>query len=228
MKKQLWAIAALALAASAGSAFAADAYVDAPTSWSGFYGGVQLGYANSSNSRFYDGEDYYCDGCWYDAQGGGTGYTLGASLGYDWQFSDVLVAGIVANVTGVFDETIEGEIYDDSYIFQGADLNALGSINGRLGFLASESALIYATGGLAMANVTGHHWDSSEYDNTDRNFSGWNFGGGVEWKATEHVSLQLEGRYYSLGSKRWEDQSEEPFGFEPRIWTASVGVNYRF
>ena len=228
MKKiVLFGVAVGALVLGANMAYAADPAL--PPSWSGFYGGVELGYA-SVGGQINDYNPNYQDNVNEDSSNGNN-LLLGGKLGYDFDTGSNFVLGVSADVKALFGEDSEctGDCGTDangmSHLAFG--VKGLGALDARAGFLISPSSLLYVEGGLAAGEVVTHHRDNDEYDGSSHLLTGWNVGVGFEQMVSENVSLVLNGRYYDLG-KIDTNSSGEDFGYEPRIFTVSTGFNIRF
>ncbi|MBX9775756.1 MAG: outer membrane beta-barrel protein [Xanthobacteraceae bacterium] len=224
-------IAAVAAVALPVSAQAADLPVKArspavvvATSWTGFYAGGSLGYA-SVGGKQYDFDTNYHDAIANDGERGAGGY-VGFNLGYDWQTGQFVI-GVNIESKVLWTETSIRQ--DRTDITQGIGHTGigLGSATARVGFLATQQTLLYASGGGAWGIFKTHHWDSNEYDGTHRLFYGWTAGGGIEHKFTNNVSLVIDGKYYQFSQKSWRDNADEPFGLRPNVWTVGIGMNYR-
>lgn len=199
--------AALAATSLAGSAFAADlpsrkvapAPVYAPVpifTWTGFYVGLQAGAVWDKVS--YTGDNGYLYSLlfpvatttvWTGYNNGGstkTGFVGGGHVGYNWQ-------------VGSFVFGAEGDV-EGASVWNGG---LRSSIRGRLGF-ALDRALIYATGGLAIASRAGTiatgTWGYNWGGNTSSTRVGWTVGGGVEYAFTPNWSAGLEYRYSDFGT----------------------------
>ena len=192
---------ASALIALASIANAADAPIPAAYDWSGFYAGVNAGYAWGET----EGTDV---NGWLDfpdiessLTAKGDGLTAGGQIGYNMQM-DSLVLGVEAdlsylNVSGSETSSIASDnhiVSDDGY---------LGTLRARLGF-AADRFMIYGTGGLAVGD-TGSKWvdDGGTYRfelDTGSQW-GWVAGGGVEYAATDSISVKAEYLYYDLGTE---------------------------
>jgi outer membrane immunogenic protein len=99
-------------------------------------------------------------------------------------------------------------------------VDSLGTLRGRVGWLATPTLLIYGTGGLAYGGVRGSTnslpawtgpafsifpataWTSSS-GSLSANQVGWTAGGGVEWMFMSNWSLKVEYLYYDLGPATW-------------------------
>jgi outer membrane immunogenic protein len=250
MKKLLLATAAVA-ALSTG-AFAADlpsskmapiAPAYAPIySWTGFYVGLQGGYQWGSTTgrttvtgvvpnvvAVYD----------YDPKGG----VFGAHAGYNYQFGSI-VAGVEGDVEW------SGLRETGGYAIGGVavPLNShrtkvdwQGSVRGRLGF-AIDRALIYATGGVAFADMNYRVFDGAGLVGTPGNtYShsstrvGWTLGGGLEYALTNNITMRGEYRYTRFNSQTgtFPAAGAAPaLAFNDRartdIHTLRAGISYKF
>ncbi len=220
MKKLLLGTAALAVLAMMAPASAADLaarpytkappvpYI-APTTWSGLYLGGFGGYGWASGSS---GS--------LDLTGGFGGGTLG----YNWQNGNI-VFGLEADVAGGDISASDGVPGVD---WAKSQINAFGTVRGRIGIAASPEILLYATGGYAWANNKISADDGVVVGSASRTHSGWTVGAGLEymfapnWSAkVEYLYADLDGQTYTIG----------PFtGPSDRISLNSVkaGVNYHF
>jgi outer membrane immunogenic protein len=140
--------------------------------WTGFYGGLNLGYGIG---EFTDGAAAFDDA---------SGFVGGIQVGYNYQFGS-----IVAGIEGDWQLT---NFSDDVGGIE-ASIENFGTLRGRLGF-AADRFMPYITGGYAFANTdvtaTGgemHH--------------GWALGAGVEYAWTNNITTKLEGLYTSFGDE---------------------------
>ena len=107
-----------------------------------------------------------------------------------------------------------------------ADVDWLGTIRARMGYLVTPATLVYGTGGLAYGGVrtTANNsaltlWSVSNLNapfdiyngvlpvpslsgatGSTATLVGWSGGGGVEWMFAQNWSLKAEGLYYDLGA----------------------------
>lgn len=223
---------------ASGSAFAADLSVrkavpavvaaPAPFSWTGFYVGLNAGYAWSNNSTSYD---YLLAGGAADlpeflaASGFPTGFSNtaggfigGGQIGYNYQVGTI-VMGLEADIQYVNQKSESGyavflsdaDGFSTTAIGTQSQINWFGTVRARLG-LAMDRALVYATGGLAYGNVeTASGILGSGVDFTDgpitavyggtssKTMVGWTIGGGLEYAFTNNLTLRGEYLYYDLG-----------------------------
>lgn len=239
------ALAALAAIILASPAVAAD--VDAPmpeaVNWTAFSvgvgGGATYGLADDETGIGYDAFDLGND--IHSHAGGGSFSDLGKAggfgtiqAGFDYQMDSVVI-GLLANYDfgkTKMSNTFLGIEDDLSNINNHTDIvtgTATGEskweigdswgIGGRLGFLASDSALLYVLGGYTEAKIKSESSLRSDNNNFAVSFSddawedGWFIGGGVETLLTNNISLKAEYRYADFGKI---DRSDE-FDFNDGI-----------
>jgi outer membrane immunogenic protein len=195
------------------SAKAAD-FVEPPAvyDWTGFYIGGDVGYAFSGNDKvgFRNEEgniphvgDLELNGIF----GGG-------QVGYDWQASSA-VFGIVADVQAAdiqddFKKTIIND-FDRGFIKGSDNIDVWGTVRARVGW-ALDNVLLYATGGLAWADVD-YKLDAVNNANglagharNQETRAGYAVGGGIEWGINESWSVGAEYLYVNLGSYKVRGQ----------------------
>ena len=218
MKRILFA-GSLALAAC-GQALAADlppaaappprapaAYVPAvaPTyNWGGVYIGVNGGGAFGT-TNWSDPNNTALSGTTGDFNM--NGWLVGGTLGANFQ-ANQLVFGVEADLDWA---SIKGDVTNGyCALTEGGALigttcetktNYIGTVRGRLGF-AADRVLLFATGGLAFANVqaglTGAAITTPTYDSNAK--LGWTAGGGIEVALGDNWTAKLDYLYASLQS----------------------------
>jgi outer membrane immunogenic protein len=161
--------------------------------------------------------------------GSNGGFIGGGQIGYDWQvpFNGMgFVTGVEADIQGIASNN-GGHALNSLYpigdapnssiwnnVTGSANLQYLGTVRGRLGYLVTPSLLIYGTGGLAYGGVSANinqsqftsilngyvgtaAFGSANYSNTQ---VGYTAGGGVEWMFLPNWSAKAEYLYYNLGN----------------------------
>lgn len=147
------------------------------------------------------------------------GFIGGGDVGYNYQISK-WVLGIEADLSGA---NIKGSAAQTgtatvvsliTFPVNGSaigeqKLDLFGTVRGRVGVVAADRLLIYATGGLAYGHVES---STSTGDvptqatilpaqgSTSGMRAGWTVGGGFEWALAPHWSFKTEYLYYDLGS----------------------------
>jgi outer membrane immunogenic protein len=216
MKKLLLSAAALALVG--GSALAADlpTYEAAPAvapmvsafNWTGFYAGVQTGYAwgDADVAGDFVGDDYDVDG-----------WLLGGFAGFNFEISS-FVAGIEADLEWV---NADG----DNDVGSSTDLSWQGSLRGRLG-IALDRVLLYGTGGLAIADIDADFVvdDAATVVSSSETDLGWTVGAGVDFAVTDQIFVRGEYRYTDFGEIETPADVDQELDFH----TVRVGAGFMF
>jgi outer membrane immunogenic protein len=213
----------IALGAVAGLAAAASANA-ADLGYTGFYIGVNGGYASDARGRHGGIED--------------NGAFGGGQIGYNWQGAlgagPHLVLGIEADFQGtgidhtagsslIFPNRIDPVLHTRSFDY-------FGTLRGRLGYAAGP-VLFYGTAGLAYGNeknVFDDFFNGNVYRANSTQI-GYAAGGGVEYKIDPAWSLKVEYQYVELNADR-------PVGTlggfvrtrDTELDTVRGGINYHF
>jgi outer membrane immunogenic protein len=177
------------------------------------------------------------------------GFLGGMQIGYNHQFMSRWVAGLEAD----FDFA---DIKDSNTVFLSAGgpptvatsasekMRWLGTVRGRLGWLASPTFLLFGTGGLAFGRVD-YAGNIEEFPGipgrlfaASASFTkfGWTIGGGAEWEFARNWSVKAEYLYYDLGSETITGPQTNPvdptqfatYSFTTRGSIARAGINLRF
>jgi outer membrane immunogenic protein len=253
------------------------AYVPPPPliGWTGFYAGLNAGYAfGGQNSATAVAAPAFvaiagtsiAPAAAASATGvltlHNSGFIGGGQIGYNWQFANSWLAGIEADIQGtavrasaraagaVADPT-DPSIIAVSSLSVSNVLDYLGTVRGRLGWLATPALLAYGTGGFAYGGV---HQEAIAFTAFVTPFPllnavtpgfgeftstrpGWTAGGGLEWMVSPNWSVRAEYLYYDLGRTTF---ALSPLVFGPLFtnfvavstrWNghiARAGINYHF
>jgi len=155
----------------------------------------------------------------------------GGQIGYNWQFGQA-VAGFEADIGGLSQHTrtnILNSAVGPFTFFGGGEvinstaantrtLDYLGTVRGRIGFLATPSFLLYATGGGAYGDAKAstsiaqtnndcvlHPGNcitpgAASFGSASKTLFGWTAGVGGEWMFAPNWSAKAEYLYYDLGN----------------------------
>jgi outer membrane immunogenic protein len=252
------AIALIASAALTGSAVAADlparTYTKAPMiapvpSWTGFYifGGAGGGVWDA-NTGVVNTATGACILCATNKQGGDGWFgTVGA--GYDWQFNQSWVLGILAD--GQFG-SLKGSISDSllgiaGVVSNNEKLRDTWAVGARVGYLVAPSVLSYVNGG-----YTGSDWSgttlldattvtASGFHTNSFSTQGWFVGGGVEnnldifgisapglFMKTEYRAAYYENKDLTVLNDVTNISTGTAINFHPLVQTISTSLVYRF
>ena len=213
--------------ALAGKALAADVEVPSPPvplfTWTGAYLGGQVGYAwgndpaefnefvpatpatppSRTHPRGIPGTPavFLSDPLGINHQG----VIGGAHAGYNLQFNQWVV-GMEGNLDGTsLSKTVLLPLIRSS-VTETTRSDFQGSVRGRVG-LSFDRALIYATGGVAFADLTNAFNDTAGFftgtpgltNSSSTTRVGWTVGGGLEYAVTYNWSVRAEYRYSDWG-----------------------------
>jgi outer membrane immunogenic protein len=236
----------------------------APLSWTGFYAGVNAGYAWGDADV---GSNFSCPagtGCSVQVPANlaninaasrgsfsANGFTGGAQAGYNWQ-SGTVVYGVELdfnsfNLNG--SRSVAVPSTTTTSIFHpgtSIDTDWLFTLRGRLGWTLTPSALLYATGGLAItdASVSNSYFTTNNPANlgagsssSSETLTGWVIGGGLEWKLDRKWSFKAEYLFVDFGSISTTAAITGPGFANPNTFSTSTdltaqiaraGLNYKF
>jgi outer membrane immunogenic protein len=221
-------------------AFAADMAVKAPPpavapapiySWTGFYVGAGVGYGmfNVDNEGFTPAG--HVDST--NQTAGGKGWFGTVVGGYDYQFSDRVVAGVFADAD--FSD-IKGRLADtDEEGTAPLKQQWAWGVGGRIGLLVDPTVLTYINGGFTQAHFTGGSFANFDGASTafslgSQTFDGWFLGGGIEamlfpgwFIKTEYRFADYETRDIPFSGNDVNHERSHPF-----VQTVRAELIYRF
>jgi opacity protein-like surface antigen len=180
------------------------------------------------------------------------GFLGGGQIGYNHQISERFVAGLEADIAG---GNIGGSFGNTDILFGFTtstthNIEWLGTVRGRLGFLGRDDLLIYGTGGFAYGGTSAHGALTS-FASVDCSFvfcsagsasdtlTGWTTGAGVEYAIARNFSLKAEYLFVDLGKQNYTIYSYGganavgvPINIaastDTRAHLIRTGLNYRF
>jgi outer membrane immunogenic protein len=157
--------------------------------WSGFYAGAHLGY-DTGRAHVLD------NGVLVEDHAPMNGLVGGALAGYNWQ-------------TGVFVVGLEGDFGVSGLLGHGSlppvalpnqyNVDFSGNLRGRIGISVLPTTLIYAAGGLAVANFDFR--DGSAPVVKTNMMTGWTVGGGIDQAFNKNLIGRVEYLYSDYGHK---------------------------
>lgn len=252
---------ALAMAAFTQFVLAADLPVKAPPvfpavtapSWTGFYvgGNVGFGWGDTTDDTVQLPTSLQFSANPFSQDMSPNGILGGGQIGYNYQ-SGAYVWGIEVDIQASnLDDTSTlsglptstGTIIPAWNNVDTQKLKWFGTVRGRVGWLPTNSWLLYVTGGLIYGKAETSSLTTYTpappftYAGSSSDIrTGWTVGGGVEWMFMPRWSLKVEGLYFDLGS---EDYIANPLAQNPPYQlshsfshlTGGIvrgGVNYHF
>jgi outer membrane immunogenic protein len=209
-----------------------------PADWTGFYAGAHLGSVDASGTHTDVDGDQDLVGTTHELTG--FGYAAGIHAGYnqdlgmivlgveaDWSLADLETSAILDNTPA------SGGDRDGLAI---TTIDSLASIRGRIGINPWERMHVFATGGIAWADIDNRIEDTvagtgvpdPANSGSVSSDSGWVAGAGLEVMLTSRLSSKTDYLHYDFG----ETSLVTPSGFEHRfsneIDVVRTGLSYRF
>lgn len=217
--------------------------------FAGPYAGIQLGFGSTRSHQ----DVAQSDGSSVGFADNDRGFTIGGHGGYNVQCGSVLFG--VETDFNYYGTNTESDVDVCATPGCGAPIGSasfqssmdwFGTLRGRLGLVGDNNYLIYATAGLAYANVD-HRFStdvgpggvvlSSPFSASSGGTQlGWTVGGGVEFMSDENWSFRAEALYVDLGS----DDANYTFttgcgatctqhvGWNDDFWVVRLGLTYHF
>jgi outer membrane immunogenic protein len=154
----------------------------------------------------------------------------GLEAGYNWQVSQI-VLGIEADVSwsSLKQSGTATDFFGLTDTFS-SRLDALSTVRGRLGW-AFDRTLLYATGGVAFADLKDQLIEPAFTIAPSSSVTGWTVGGGVEYALTDHWTAKAEYLHVGFGN-RTATVALAPYVFamdyRDRLDIGRVGINYKF
>jgi len=235
MKTKILAAALLLTTANFG--YAADAVVeevvvvDSAYNWSGVYVGGTIGYGwadtNVTELDDYSFSDFGDTEFDFDSDG----ILGGVFVGANWQ-SGSFDYGVEADFSATdINNTVENTMNPGTGESFSNTIDWFGTIRGRLGY-AMDRTLLYATGGVAFAEIR-----SSYNDPLDSTFAvasgtawGWTIGAGAEYAVTDNWTLRGEYLYVDLEDRQgsFQDGGTFRYDFDNDMNVVRIGAAYKF
>jgi outer membrane immunogenic protein len=206
----------------------------AVASWTGFYIGINGGYGWKDPTVNYspNDPDAVANGTPSSVSFGISGGLAGGQVGYNWQFAPNWLAGVEADLDWA---RIKGSAASANGIvllsgptnFTASEtVRSFGTLRGRLGFMPTNSLLVFGTAGLAYGSVNRSAYapnagvgigsnavggfgyscglgtgQANCFNGTSSNImAGWTIGVGGEYRVTNNFSVKAEYLYANLGS----------------------------
>jgi outer membrane immunogenic protein len=217
------------------AAFAADVTIEEPPapiaeapvfSWTGGYIGIQGGWSWGDDHTF---ESITATGTptGFDQDFEPDGFVGGIHIGYNWQ-ANQFVYGAEAD--------FEFSTVDGGYTLLNGNGTSFeqdwqASIRARLGFVATDRLLVYATGGVAFTDLSYTYFTPLIAESFDSTETGWTVGGGAEYAFTDNLTARLEYRYTDFGEISNNSTAAFPgftYSHDPQFHTVRVGFSYKF
>jgi outer membrane immunogenic protein len=237
-KITMMAVAAgLALASTAATAadlkgappqrgYAEDSRYATSPFWTGFYFGGSLGWAFANVEHFYDRQNGKNDHgqVWSDT----SSYALSAHVGYNYQFPNLVVVGIEAEIgaMGIDDDKIV--IKDDDHLV--IKTGMFGTIRGRLG-MALGRFMPYVTAGFAWVDIENHGGNpanAARYFTISEIRPGFAVGAGADFAFSRNLIARLEYLYIDTERFTARNLENEMMRWDNNFHLVRAGLSYKF
>lgn len=190
--------------------------------WSGFYAGLVGSYGLGNVRKVDTGTGIVTD---IPLRGS----LIGGTAGFNAQFGSV-VAGVEGDLMWSGLSGSAPCTANPAYRCN-ANVDYIGTLRGRIG-VAYDSALLFATGGVAIAGGRGSTTPigPGTFGPYEPLFVGWTVGAGAEVAVADAVSVKVQYDYIDLGSQVAPAGTLGFAGFtaSPIIHLIKVGANYHF
>ena len=167
-------------------------------SWTGFYGGIEGGGTFGQSKQIGQRVDRHTFDSTpdFDVDGG----LVGGTVGYNSQFDRIFVLGLEGDMSWVDASGSASQIAPfDTNKTASTTEDWLATARARIGVTPVDRWLVYATGGLAAADVAATITPpTASLDSDSHVRAGWTAGGGVEALITGNWSAKLEYLYVGL------------------------------
>jgi opacity protein-like surface antigen len=204
-------------------------------SWTGFYAGIEGGGVWGKSVQIGqttpDRETFNATP-WFDVSGG----MIGGTVGYNAQFARIFVYGLEGDMSWVDARGSARQIALHTDLTAATTEDWLATARARIGVTPVDHWLVYATGGLAVADVEATITPATAFlDSESHVRSGWTAGGGVEASITGNWSAKLEYLFVGLQNHAYfvptpaNPLADNRAGGVPLYNNIiRAGVNYRF
>lgn len=232
----------------------ARVYAKAPpmvptSSWTGFYAGVNVGYAFNDPTVSYTPGDpaIALGGLPPPASYNVKGVTGGGQIGYNWQFDRNWLFGLEADFNGADIKGTGASAFvsggNPATIAASQNVDWFGTVRARLGWLPTDKLLIYGTGGLAYGSVKENVIYSQPIGgvisppfaficappnniacflgSSSTIATGYAAGAGLEYAMWQNVTFKIEYLYVNLGTTSVRAVAATGGGNTPSSFTAN-------
>lgn len=204
---------------------AAPAPVFVAAGWTGFYIGGHIGWGrHDGNLTAFTPWNGFAG---FPVSGLSNNSVIGGvQAGYNYQMGSI-VAGVEADFSA---GSLGGSSNNGGPgTWWSSRANWVGTIGPRLG-VAFGDALLYAKGGLAIADLEYSHVQGGNLISAGSTRTGWMIGAGLEYAINRNLSLKVEYNYIDLGGGRTTLPGAPVIWVQPNreIQTVKFGFNYRF
>lgn len=192
-------------------------------SWRGFYAGLNGGYAWGSGDPVIVTQGVATGAL--DAIDP-SGFFGGGQIGYNAQFGNFVLGAEADLQGGDISGSTSGNIAGIGATAASSEVNWLSTVRARAGF-AADRVLLYATGGVAWADMDFSLSDGATTFSGNDTLTGYAVGAGVEWALGLNWTARAEYLYVDLEDAKFSGGGTAA-SFDNAFHTMRVGLNYKF
>ena len=192
--------------------------------WTGWQVGALLGYGYNDTSFSIGGTELLEDDTDLtngDFSYGADGIVGGVITGWNWQY-DSFVFGVEGDFVG--SNLTASQTFDDNVV--DASVDWMAGIRGRAGFLVMPDLLLFGTVGYGWAGID-LPVSGPDGGPGSETFSGWQFGGGGEYRFDQNWSMRLDYLYTDLDAQT-VTYSDTDVTYDPDIHQVRAGLVFKF
>jgi len=206
-------------------------------SWTGFYVGINGGWAQADFDHTFKTDGFYNNSPGEKYNISPDGGLLGGHIGYNWQGGQWLV-GIEGGLAYTWLKERIPSPFIGGNRFE-SQLEWMGSVTPRVGVVVSNDLLAYVKGGWAFGRVRDLQRAPGFSLNNDSGVeNGWTIGGGLEWMINPSDMgpigsvwvLGAEYDYYDLGSQRVINTGvfDTDYDYDVTMHAVTARLSYKF
>ena len=159
------------------------------------------------------------------------GSNVGLLVGYNYQINNY-VFGLEADFSLSNADYLADGNNPDNNDWSEFDVKWTSHIRAKAGMVFKENTLVYLAAGLAVAKIDNDD-QYTDYGEDDATFTGWSVGAGIEYLATENISLRMEYLYDNFGDEGFDITNNGIYDYtgstdDLEIHTVRFGISYLF
>lgn len=192
--------------------------------WQGVYWGLSVGYGWGDSEHFYQRNDNHGT-----ASNELTGGLASVTVGYNHFVGNGVVLGIEGDI-GLMDLSASDKVIFDGHVWKSEFGPFWGTLRARAGWLWNGKTLVYATGGLAIAEIDEVGiGDAAGQTATNQSVrSGWVLGAGVEHAFSPGMSAKIEYLHMDFGTYDGLSENQETYSFDNTVDLIRAGLNFKY
>lgn len=192
--------------------------------WQGLYWGLSLGYGFGDSEHTYDRNANH--GTATNELDGGL---ASVTVGYNYTLGNGFLVGVEGDL-GLMHLSADDKVIFDGHIWKAEYGPFWGTLRARAGWLWNGKTLVYATGGLAIAEIDEVGiGDAAGQTATNQSVrSGWVLGAGAEHAFSPGMSAKIEYLHMDFGTYDGLSENQETYSFDNTVDLIRAGLNFKY